>query len=186
MQAVIDWAKQIFVVCIFSEILINLVPAHKYREYVNFAATLLITIVCVNPLINLLTGSSSADELYDYFYGLAQIEELKNEINFDINEQEENSFEAYTKMVKKNIEQMAIEEQLYPVKTNIVIDFDKASESYCQLQLVSLDVKPDKSGAADLDSDSDSYYVSEASKRLRQKIADYYTINLSNVSIYIK
>lgn len=184
MDAVIDWAKQIFAICIFSEILINLVPTQKYQEYIKFVCTLLITLICITPLINFVMGSSADEKLYNYFSDMQEIEELKNELDFDINAQEDKSFEVYQEMVVQNIEKMVLEENMYPIKTHVVIDWDKESDTYCEIQLITINVETDKTKS---NSDNTAYNIlPEEAKRLKQKIADYYEINISNVNIYLE
>ena len=47
MQSIIIWGRQIFIVCIISNIFIRLVPSQKYEKYIKYICGIILLVICI-------------------------------------------------------------------------------------------------------------------------------------------
>lgn len=48
MQSIIIWGRQIFIVCIISNIFIRLVPSQKYEKYIKYICGIILLVIMYN------------------------------------------------------------------------------------------------------------------------------------------
>ena len=99
MTFLLDWVKQIFVICIFTGILLHLVPGEKYQMYIRFVCNVILTLVCIGPVINILTGEDVAINYMQKFSGYIEQEARKNAMNMDFSEKNSDINNMYEKAV---------------------------------------------------------------------------------------
>ena len=51
MQSIIIWGRQIFIVCIISNIFIRLVPSQKYEKYIKYICGIILLVICITPVL---------------------------------------------------------------------------------------------------------------------------------------
>lgn len=169
MSSFMAWIKQIFVISILSGLLIHILPSEKYHKYIRLICGVLLTVICISPLITVLgKDKNSYDDLYKSFAELGQIEELKNRLQFEETSQKK-LFKEYEAAVIEQIEERVLSSGLNPMETKVVIDWDTDSETYGTVQRITVKVHEKDEGAM----------VS-----LKKELAQYYDINMVNVSIY--
>lgn len=169
MSSFMAWIKQIFVISILSGLLIHILPSEKYHKYIRLICGVLLTVICISPFITVLgKGKNSYNDLYKSFAELANIEEMKNKMQFEEMSQEK-LFKEYEAAVVDQIEERVLNRGLNPTETNIVIDWDKNSKTYGTVQKITVKV---------YEKDEDAMIS------LKRELAQYYDINMANVSIY--
>lgn len=169
MSSFMAWVKQIFVISILSGLLIHILPSEKYQKYIRLICGVLLTVVCISPLITVLgKDKNSYDDFYKSFVKSGEIEELKNRLQFEEASQKE-LFKEYEAAVVDRIEERVLDRGLNPVETKVVIDWDENSKTYGTVQRITVKVH---------EKDED------AMVSLKNELAQYYDINMANVSIY--
>ncbi len=169
MSSFMTWVKQIFAISILSGLMIHIVPSEKYQKYIRFICGVLLTVVCISPLITVLgRDEKSYDDLYKSFVKLENIGELKNRLKFE-EDSKKKLFEEYEAAVVDQIEERVLGCNLKPTDTKVVIDWDEDSSTYGTVQKITVRVHEKND---------------EAMISLKKELAEYYDINMANVSIY--
>lgn len=163
------WVKQIFVISIFSGLLIHIVPSEKYQKYIRFICGVLLTVICISPLITVFgKDKNSYNDVYKSFIKLSEAGELQSKLKFKEGSQKA-LFSEYEAAVTGQIEERVLSHGLKPTETKVVIDWDGDSKTYGTVQKITVRVhnKDEK-----------------AMISLKKELAEYYDINMANVSIY--
>lgn len=181
MTYLLDWVKQIFVICIITGILMHLVPGEKYQQYIRFACSVIVTLVCIGPVINLLTGEGSTEAILKKFNYYIKQEEDKCDIDMGFMKDNRYSQSNYENAVISYIDSRVLDYGMFPVGTEVVIDWDEASDTYGTLQKITVNVKTEKNGESNRK--SNVYDITDYSS-LKSELAAYYGINEGNVNIY--
>lgn len=163
------WVKQIFVISILSGLLIHILPSEKYHKYIRLICGVLLTVICISPLLTVLgKDKSSYDDMYKAFVKLGEIGELKNRLQFEETSKKD-LFKEYEAAVIDQIEERTLKNGLKPTETKVVIDWDENSKTYGTVQKITVRVYEKNE---------------EVMVLLKNELAQYYDINMANVSIY--
>jgi stage III sporulation protein AF len=81
MQSIIIWGRQIFIVCIISNIFIRLVPSQKYEKYIKHICGIILLVICITPVLELFNSSFSFSQIYEKFQNGSGMDQLKNELS---------------------------------------------------------------------------------------------------------
>ena len=186
MDSVLVWIKQVFVISVLSEIILHLLPNEKYESFVRLVCGILITSVCVSPLINLMSDKAGSYLDLEYFQNIGQMEELRGEIQFSKDMAEGKILEQYLQEHRDFIEKSVLETGLTPVSVDIIMDTDAESESYAQIQKIDISVssRDREKFYAQQDSGGGSVIAAEVIG-LKETLADYYELNSGQVNIYL-
>lgn len=131
MQSIIIWGRQIFIVCIISNIFIRLVPSQKYEKYIKYICGIILLVICITPVLELFNSSFS--QIYEKFQNGSGMDQLKNELRYTSTAGSA-MLDSYIAKVEKNVDTFTLEEGLYPVSTQIIIDEDEQSDSFGNIQ----------------------------------------------------
>ena len=186
MDSVLAWIKQVFVISVLSEIILHLLPNEKYESFVRLVCGILMTSVCVSPLINLMSDKAGSYLDLEYFQNIGQMEELRGEIQFSKDMAEDKILEQYLQEHRDFIEKSVLETGLTPVSVDIIMDTDAESESYAQIQKIDISVssRDREKFYAQQDSGGGSVIAAEVIG-LKETLADYYELNPGQVNIYL-
>ncbi len=186
MAFLLDWVKQIFAICIFTGLLMHLVPGDKYRSYISFAGSVILILVCVSPVITLITGEDRLKDMLLDFNMHFQEESIKNYGGMGLLTDGEEEKNYYESLVIEYIESKVLEHGYYPVSTEVVIDWDTVSDTYGTLQKITLKVAKEKQRESHINIDIIGDAVPELAdfSELKSQLAEYYGINPFNVNIY--
>ena len=133
MQSIIIWGRQIFIVCIISNIFIRLVPSRKYEKYIKYICGIILLVICVTPVLKLFNSSFSFSQIYEKFQNGSGMDQLKNELRYTSTAGSA-MLDSYIAKVEKDVDTFTLEEGLYPVSTQIIIDEDEQSDSFGNIQ----------------------------------------------------
>lgn len=133
MQSIIIWGRQIFIVCIISNIFIRLVPSQKYEKYIKYICGIILLVICITPVLELFNSSFSFSQIYEKFQNGSSMKQLKNELKYTTTAGSA-MLDNYIAKVEKDVDTFTIEEGLYPVSTQVIIDEDEQSDSFGNIQ----------------------------------------------------
>lgn len=133
MQRIIIWGRQIFIVCIISNIFIRLVPSQKYEKYIKYICGIILLVICITPVLELFNSSFSFSQIYEKFQNGSSMKQLKNELKYTSTAGNA-MLDSYIAKVEKDVDTFTLEERLYPVSTQIIIDEDEQSDSFGNIQ----------------------------------------------------
>lgn len=133
MQRIIIWGRQIFIVCIISNIFIRLVPSQKYEKYIKYICGIILLVICVTPVLKLFNSSFSFSQIYEKFQNGSGMKQLKNELRYTSTAGSA-MLDSYIAKVEKDVDIFTLEEGLYPVSTQVIIDEDEQSDSFGNIQ----------------------------------------------------
>lgn len=133
MQSIIIWGRQIFIVCIISNIFIRLVPSQKYEKYIKYICEIILLVICITPVLELFNSSFSFSQIYEKFKNGSSMKQLKNELKYTSTAGSA-MLDSYIAKVEKDVDTFTLEEGLYPVSTQVIIDEDEQSDSFGNIQ----------------------------------------------------
>ena len=133
MQSIIIWGRQIFIVCIISNIFIRLVPSQKYEKYIKYICGIILLVICITPVLELFNSSFSFSQIYEKFQNGSSMKQLKNELKYTSTAGSA-MLDSYIAKVEKDVDTFTLEEGLYPVSTQVIIDEDEQSDSFGNIQ----------------------------------------------------
>lgn len=189
MQGIVEWAEQIFIVSIISKLVMHIMPSDKYIEYAKMVCHLIITIICIMPLINFLGKNISFSDIYSSM-------ERKQDINYLADEalickNDDAVIEKCRVEIIRQIESMAIDNELYPSDTKVVIDSDKDSKTFGKLMKIDITVSLKNKNETDINISKITVGKCKNTQNdikcceLKQQIADYFNLNNDNVNVYL-
>lgn len=194
MEWLSGWVKQVFAVCILTSVLVNIIPSDKYQRYIRLLGGCLLMFICVNPLAQLVSGEvKDGSGLIERYNSFIKIDELRNKMMYSV--PEDNSY--YENQVIEYIEQLCMQRGLLPSKTEVVIDWDTASETYGTLMQIT--VYASVSGKDTVNHNNrgvvieriniskplpDTEEFMNKSSELKKELSAYYEISEANVRVY--
>lgn len=171
-----EWIKNYSMVFVFMTALGAMSAKKEYRKYIQFFIELVLALVLAQPLLNLFGKS---DEFFDriaydsFWQEIDSIRADKEKVEF-LNE--ERCREYYEKIIETDIAAMAEEDGYTAANTQV-----KLNEAY-ELEEVTVEVAKQKEHAIIIGSIEETPEDGEA-LALKRKIAEYYQIDESRISI---
>ena len=165
MQSIIIWGRQIFIVCIISNIFIRLVPSQKYEKYIKYICGIMI---CITPVLELFNSSFSFSQIYEKFQNGSSMKQLKNELKYTSTAGSA-MLDSYIAKVEKDVDTFTLEEGLYPVSTQVIIDEDEQSDSFGNIQDMKLVVSMAKDSEDTYKNTKDNISIEIEKIRIKEK-----------------
>ena len=168
MQSIIIWGRQIFIVCIISNIFIRLVPSQKYEKYIKYICGIILLVICITPVLELFNSSFSFSQIYEKFQNGSSMKQLKNELKYTTTAGSA-MLDNYIAKVEKDVDTFTIEEGLYPVSTQVIIDEDEQSDSFGNIQGMKLVVSMAKDSEDTYKNTKDNISIEIEKIRIKEK-----------------
>lgn len=168
MQSIIIWGRQIFIVCIISNIFIRLVPSQKYEKYIKYICGIILLVICITPVLELFNSSFSFSQIYEKFQNGSSIKQLKNELKYTSTAGSA-MLDSYIAKVEKDVDTFTLEEGLYPVSTQVIIDEDEQSDSFGNIQDMKLFVSMAKDSEDTYKNTKDNISIEIEKIRIKEK-----------------
>ena len=168
MQSIIIWGRQIFIVCIISNIFIRLVPSQKYEKYIKYICGIILLVICITPVLELFNSSFSFSQIYEKFQNGSSIKQLKNELKYTSTAGSA-MLDSYIAEVEKDVDTFTLEEGLYPVSTQVIIDEDEQSDSFGNIQDMKLVVSMAKDSEDTYKNTKDNIIIEIEKIRIKEK-----------------
>ena len=168
MQSIIIWGRQIFIVCIISNIFIRLVPSQKYEKYIKYICGIILLVICITPVLELFNSSFSFSQIYEKFQHGSSMKQLKNELKYTSTAGSA-MLDSYIAKVEKDVDTFTLEEGLYPVSTQVIIDEDEQSDSFGNIQDMKLVVSMAKDSEDTYKNTKDNISIEIEKIRIKEK-----------------
>lgn len=168
MQSIIIWGRQIFIVCIISNIFIRLVPSQKYEKYIKYICGIILLVICITPVLDLFNSSFSFSQIYEKFQNGSSMKQLKNELKYTSTAGSA-MLDSYIAKVEKDVDTFTLEEGLYPVSTQVIIDEDEQSDSFGNIQDMKLVVSMAKDSEDTYKNTKDNISIEIEKIRIKEK-----------------
>ncbi len=168
MQSIIIWGRQIFIVCIISNIFIRLVPSQKYEKYIKYICGIILLVICITPVLELFNSSFSFSQIYEKFQNGSSMKQLKNELKYTSTAGSA-MLDSYIAEVEKDVDTFTLEEGLYPVSTQVIIDEDEQSDSFGNIQDMKLVVSMAKDSEDTYKNTKDNISIEIEKIRIKEK-----------------
>ena len=168
MQSIIIWGRQIFIVCIISNIFIRLVPSQKYEKYIKYICGIIHLVICITPVLELFNSSFSFSQIYEKFQNGSSMKQLKNELKYTSTAGSA-MLDSYIAKVEKDVDTFTLEEGLYPVSTQVIIDEDEQSDSFGNIQDMKLVVSMAKDSEDTYKNTKDNISIEIEKIRIKEK-----------------
>ncbi len=168
MQSIIIWGRQIFIVCIISNIFIRLVPSQKYEKYIKYICGMILLVICITPVLELFNSSFSFSQIYEKFQNGSSMKQLKNELKYTTTAGSA-MLDNYIAKVEKDVDTFTLEEGLYPVSTQVIIDEDEQSDSFGNIQGMKLVVSMAKDSEDTYKNTKDNISIEIEKIRIKEK-----------------
>ena len=168
MQSIIIWGRQIFIVCIISNIFIRLVPSQKYEKYIKYICGIILLVICITPMLELFNSSFSFSQIYEKFQNGSSMKQLKNELKYTSTAGSA-MLDSYIAKVEKDVDTFTLEEGLYPVSTQVIIDEDEQSDSFGNIQDMKLVVSMAKDSEDTYKNTKDNISIEIEKIRIKEK-----------------
>lgn len=168
MQSIIIWGRQIFIVCIISNIFIRLVPSQKYEKYIKYICGIILLVICITPVLELFNSSFSFSQIYEKFQNGSSMKQLKNELKYT-SAAGSAMLDSYIAKVEKDVDTFILEEGLYPVSTQVIIDEDEQSDSFGNIQDMKLVVSMAKDSEDTYKNTKDNISIEIEKIRIKEK-----------------
>lgn len=168
MQSIIIWGRQIFIVCIISNIFIRLVPSQKYEKYIKYICGIILLVICITPVLELFNSSFSFSQIYEKFQNGSSMKQLKNELKYTSTAGSA-MLDSYIAKVEKDVDTFTLEEGLYPVSTQVIIDEDEQSDSFGNIKDMKLVVSMAKDSEDTYKNTKDNISIEIEKIRIKEK-----------------
>lgn len=168
MQSIIIWGRQIFIVCIISNIFIRLVPSQKYEKYIKYICGIILLVICITPVLEFFNSSFSFSQIYEKFQNGSSMKQLKNELKYTLTAGSA-MLDSYIAKVEKDVDTFTLEEGLYPVSTQVIIDEDEQSDSFGNIQDMKLVVSMAKDSEDTYKNTKDNISIEIEKIRIKEK-----------------
>ena len=168
MQSIIIWGRQIFIVCIISNIFIRLVPSQKYEKYIKYICGIILLVICITPVLELFNSSFSFSQIYEKFQNGSSMKQLKNELKYTSTAGSA-MLDSYIAKVEKDVDTFILEEGLYPVSTQVIIDEDEQSDSFGNIKDMKLVVSMAKDSEDTYKNTKDNISIEIEKIRIKEK-----------------
>ena len=168
MQSIIIWGRQIFIVCIISNIFIRLVPSQKYEKYIKYICGMILLVICITPVLELFNSSFSFSQIYEKFQNGSSMKQLKNELKYTTTAGSA-MLDNYIAKVEKDVDTFTLEEGLYTVSTQVIIDEDEQSDSFGNIQGMKLVVSMAKDSEDTYKNTKDNISIEIEKIRIKEK-----------------
>ena len=144
MRVFMEWVKQIFVTGIMTELILHLLPDKKYDKYVRLICGVILTMVCISPILSFFNNKNNIKNYINIFEKIGQKYDYQTMIGNMQGADQSYYVQNYIEVNSKYINSLVLEEGLNPVDCKIVLDMDENSETYGSIETITLTVTDGK------------------------------------------
>lgn len=185
-----EWVKQIFVTGIMTELILHLLPDKKYDKYVRLICGVILTMVCISPILSFFNNKNNIKNYINIFEKIGQKYDYQTMIGNMQGTDQSYYVQNYIEVNSKYINSLVLEEGLNPVDCKIVLDMDENSETYGSIETIALTVTDGKNSCYEKNSgrisnQSGVKQYSEELLALVETICVTYEINEDSIHVKI-
>ena len=124
--------------------------------------------ICITPVLELFNSSFSFSQIYEKFQNGSSMKRLKNELKYTSTAGSA-MLDSYIAKVEKDVDTFTLEEGLYPVSTQVIIDEDEQSDSFGNIQDMKLVVSMAKDSEDTYKNTKDNISIEIEKIRIKEK-----------------
>ena len=191
MRIFMEWVKQIFVTGIMTELILHLLPDKKYDKYVRLICGVILTMVCISPILSFFNNKNNIKDYINIFEKIGQKYDYQTMIGNMQGTDQSYYIQNYIEVNCKYINGLVLEEGLNPVDCKIVLDMDENSETYGSIETIALTITDGKNSCYEKDNGNlisnqgGSKQYSEELLALIETICVTYEINKDSIHVKI-
>lgn len=177
-----EWIKQIFVTGIMTELILHLLPDKKYDKYVRLICGVILTMVCISPILSFFNHKNN---IKDYIRAFEKIgEKYDSQAMIENMQGDDQSYyiQNYIKENAKYINSLVFEAGLNPVDCQIILDMEEDSKTYGSIKTITLTIADGKNSCYET---SKGHNYSEVLLTLVKKIGAVYEMNLEDIHVKV-
>lgn len=165
-----EWVKQIFVTGIMTEIILHLLPDKKYDKYVRLICGVILTMVCISPILSFFNNKNNIKDYIHIFEKIGQKYDSQTMIENMQGTDQSYYIQNYIKENSKYINGLVLEAGLNPIDCQIILDMEEDSQTYGSIKTIVLTVTDGKNscyekGSGYNDSQIPSIYGQDSTKK---------------------
>ncbi len=204
MDAVYTWIKNIVIYMILNTIIMNLLGNSSYKKYVSIISGMILVLIVISPLMSLM----KIDEKFDYFFQYndfsVETSDFKNNLAHMEEKQSDAVFQDYEGRIRKQVENMLKEENIYLKEFHAEFNRDRSSPQLGEITKMNLVVSSKNEATAaenrisfeeikiekiDIDGkkeDASQHVPSPMEINIKNELSDFYNIDPANINISIQ
>ena len=105
-----EWVKRIFVTGIMTELILHLLPDKKYDKYVRLICGVILTMVCISPILSFFNNKSNIKNYINIFEKIGQKYDYQTMIGNMQGEDQSYYIQNYIDVNSKYINELVLEE----------------------------------------------------------------------------
>lgn len=205
MEEVYAWIRNIVIYMILNTIIMNFLGNSSYKKYISMVSGMILVLIVVSPLMKLF---DLEDDL-DYYIGsneqAVEASDFKNSLRLMEEQQSEAVFAEYRDRIKKQVELMLLEEEIYLTECRIAFDLDP--ESIYFGSIIGMEIMADRiekkdgmnsridiekieitsnAGSGENEENNHLNPPSPVEISIKIKLSDFYNIEPDNINISIQ
>lgn len=205
MDEIYLWIKNIVIYMILNTIIMNLLGNSSYKKYVSIVSGMLLVLIVISPLIRLL----KIDDKLDYFFQsnnfAIEASDFKNSLFLMEQKQSEAVFADYKDKIKRQVEKILLNENVYVNDFQVSFDMDVNSRSFGEILKMNIKASEKKEEIKEKSINSVNEIVispivingqkeksivenlpSPSEINIKNRLSDFYNIEPDNINISIQ
>jgi len=177
-----EWIKQIFVTGIITELVLHLLPDKKYDKYVRLICGVILTMICISPILSFLNGKMNIKDYINVFEKIGQKYDYKTMIKNMEGSDQAYYIKNYIDENTKYINELVLDAGFHPVDCDIILELDDDSENYGSIKKIILTIADGKNACYETNQSGVRQY-SQTFLALVETISDVYEIEEHMISV---
>lgn len=183
-----DWVRNLAFYLILITVVLNVLPENSYKKYVKFFSGMLLVLIILSPIAGLFDAGEKLDLSYESNSYRQQMKEFQSQSRYMEEEQAEKIAEANEESIKTQVENILLDNQLYPVSIEVATDRDAGSGDFGSLKSIEATVSPEPDDTRPLVGKIriDGKGTDAKEEAVAKEIADFYHISEGHININIQ
>ncbi len=185
-----QWIKNIAFYMILITAVMNVIPNNNYKKYINLFTGIVMIILVISPISSLLGASTRLDT---NFIKNIYNQELSN-IKVDAYQISDTSsaklLDEYKNEISSQVEEIVKKEGYFVVESKIVMDEDKESDNYGNLEglqvVLSTQAKKNQKILVDKIQIGKKQFENPEEISVKNVLDDFYNVGLDNINVSIQ
>ncbi|NLJ96151.1 MAG: stage III sporulation protein AF [Clostridiales bacterium] len=196
MSEIYEWVRKIVIYLILNTIIMNLLGNSSYKKYVSLVSGMILLLIVLSPFLKLL----KIDSILDYYLNAniykTEANDFERELRLMEEKQRETVFTDYKDKIRRQVEELILEEGLFIYEFDLVMNLDEESESFGEISAMNINAGYEENLGVPVHKISiDKIIISTKSKEsipnpeeihIKNKLSDFYNMKQDNINISIQ
>lgn len=185
-----QWIKNIAFYMILITAVMNVIPNHNYKKYINLFTGMVMIILVLAPISSVLELNTRLDTNFIKNMYNQELSSMKFD-TYDISKESTSKmFDEYENEIGQQIEKLVNEEGYYMVKADIILNEDEESDHYGNLESIDVQISKEEEQnqkiAVDKIEISKNQIENPEEISVKNVIDDFYNLGLDNINVSIQ